>query len=242
MRVYALCTNEGDPSEHRQSEQDQCFAGGQPRLLSEMALPKCHLCSADLSFFFQIAFPQGHVWEGFTLAVFACTDHGHEDQLLPIPIRVPGTENVPATDIRADYFMDYEQSFRYLVFPTHDAVRRHDYVERVKFRRWELSEVDPNEEIESYVGGEPQWYYDPPAEFPVTYASRIPVVFLMQLKNSDYFPTHETAPSQEYLVASDSLTFTYTDNLSDYSLFYGTQLYFFGIEDGTNRRIFVARQ
>src|SRR5579871_1221897 len=214
-----------------QADNDHCFAGGQPALPAEVSLPTCRICYADLSFFFQVGFPQGHVWEGLTLAVFACTDHDHGDQAIPKWIRKPLTD----FDIPSTFFDDYERNYRFLVFPTSKAVRRYDYIERVKFQRWTLVSVPDVDEEESYLGGEPHWMFD--RQRPSTFVSTIPVVFLMQLEADLDFPTYKNAPRQMLMLSPNDQD-EIPSPTPEYDLFLGSQLYFFGIDDGITHRIY----
>src|SRR5207245_569464 len=62
-----------DGNSGRQQEDDLSFIGGSPSLLPDTALPRCQLCHSQLTFYFQVAFPDGHLWQHHSLAVFACT-------------------------------------------------------------------------------------------------------------------------------------------------------------------------
>ncbi|KRG16934.1 hypothetical protein ACA29_02470 [Lederbergia galactosidilytica] len=46
-----------------QKEDDLSFIGGQPRIPENLDIPSCSLCGSEQTFFFQIAFPEGHSWQ-----------------------------------------------------------------------------------------------------------------------------------------------------------------------------------
>ncbi len=58
------------------------FIGGKPCLPSSVSLPVCKICGEPLTFFFQVAFPEGHIWAGKSLAFFFCSSYQkHESGL-----------------------------------------------------------------------------------------------------------------------------------------------------------------
>ena len=59
--------------------------GGVPLIPGATAIPRCKLCNAEQAFYFQVAFPPKHVWEGLSLAVFSCVACVDEEHLIPEP-------------------------------------------------------------------------------------------------------------------------------------------------------------
>ena len=57
-----------------QTGEENSFIGGKPKLPPGTEIPKCTLCGRELTFFFQIAFPENYPWAGKSMAVFDCTD------------------------------------------------------------------------------------------------------------------------------------------------------------------------
>lgn len=72
-----------------QNENYTSFIGGRPRIPDNTTLPKCHICGEPLVFFFQVDFPKSHLWEGKTLAMFACI-HGADKNPLKAMSTQPG--------------------------------------------------------------------------------------------------------------------------------------------------------
>ena len=70
-------------SDRRQPEEEDTFLGGKPKLPPDVSLPSCRLCGKELAFFFQVAFPQGHKWEGKSMAVFYCVEEWHDRYCIP---------------------------------------------------------------------------------------------------------------------------------------------------------------
>lgn len=52
-----------------QTEADISFRGGVPRMPAELELPHCQKCG-DEQTFFQVAFPEKHLWHGWVMCVF----------------------------------------------------------------------------------------------------------------------------------------------------------------------------
>lgn len=80
MKGYSLCIDE---KQAPQDPQTLSFIGGYPRIPIAEDLPKCQLCGAEQSFFFQVAFPKNHVWRDLSIAVFACTSCDDEKYCVP---------------------------------------------------------------------------------------------------------------------------------------------------------------
>jgi hypothetical protein len=206
-----------DTSVTSQTGYHRSFLGGKPRLPDDEPLPWCQLCGAQQTFFFQVAFPPGHPWKGFSLAVFACTTCAHEDYTIPemLPGRLQGA-HIPENFLNA-----YQVNFRLLVFKTAHGRLRREYVERVRFAAWKLVPADVETAFASKVGGQPAWILGD--ETPALYGEGISLVFLMQLVQDFEFPIVENAPQQARL-----FQFPDMKPLPFYRLFNANALYFFG--------------
>lgn len=56
------------------------FIGGKPCIPPSVPLPVCKICGEPLTFFFQVAFPEGHMWAGKSLAFFFCSATYHKER------------------------------------------------------------------------------------------------------------------------------------------------------------------
>lgn len=56
-----------------QVSEDMIFKGGFPNIPEYLKLPNCPLCNTEMTFFFQVAFPEKHIWYEKVMAVFHCT-------------------------------------------------------------------------------------------------------------------------------------------------------------------------
>lgn len=126
------------------------FIGGIPKLPHDTTNPVCSLCGHEMSFMFQIAFPDDHFWAGKTLALFFCLDcFGHE---FCIP-EMPQGDSLYHVEIPEGFLNSYQRNFKVLVFDTKDGVPCNDYCERVAFRKIDfIAEEKNSEEAEFTVG------------------------------------------------------------------------------------------
>ena len=238
MSAYVL-----EPVEEEQCPEDTTFIGGFPRLPAEVELPRCGLCGAIQTFFFQVAFPSDHIWSGNSLAVFACTMCATQKHWIP-PMFY--TTKKPL-DIPDEFFQNYQINFRFFVFQTNEGQLRYDYTPRVSFLRWHLLPVEDDyleEEntIDEYgmfskVGGRPIWLQFDNA--PTTLSSYIPMHFLLQVEHDFEFETVTGAPPQRVIDAQTGKLI-----LSDepYYLFLGGAVYLFGTPEPDQRLVYVVIQ
>lgn len=150
-----------DASEHPQSVQDLSFKGGLPNLPDRFDLPYCHFCQLPLTFFFQIAFPEKHVWQGRIMAFFYCTalEHGtgpcgYEDDWVDI-VYTEDYKHLP------DGILDsYQKNFCTYVFNADEETNlQGKFAERIAFERLTFEPIDPNERHDGVtkVGGKIAW-------------------------------------------------------------------------------------
>lgn len=117
-------------SQSHQSGTEESFIGGTPNLPTDVEIPRCKLCAAEQTFFFQITFPSKHQWEGMTLALFACTSCAHENHLVPQMLSGP----LPGANIPEGFLLSYQTNFRILVFEKALGAPRTTYQNRVIFK------------------------------------------------------------------------------------------------------------
>lgn len=136
------------------------FIGGKPCIPPSVPLPVCKICGEPLTFFFQVAFPEGHMWAGKSLAFFFCSAdyHKHKDkEQLPCPVHADTKDNfdIPAGELNPE---SYQKMFRAIVFDTSEGVLREDYQERVAYQEieWE-SRKAKDKKTPILLGGEPIW-------------------------------------------------------------------------------------
>ncbi|GIN58212.1 hypothetical protein [Lederbergia ruris] len=230
MSGYALKL---DDSEQIQKENDLSFIGGQPRIPEDLDIPHCQLCGAEQTFFFQIAFPEGHSWQGFSMAVFQCTSCADEEEQIPEMLQVP----LKGADIPKDFLKNYQRHFKLEVFRTKDAIKpREDYEEKILFRRWLLEPTTKNDEMNK-VGGQPTWLLED--EAPATYNGEAPMTFLMQLSEGFQFDLVKDAPAQIRIGLRGNPE---PSPNRYYELFLANQLYFFGTMEMTDPLVYVLTQ
>lgn len=227
---YVLKT---DASTDTQSEKDYSFIGGLPRIPEKTALPTCRLCGSELTFFFQVAFPNDHAWANLSMALFACTSCVHEEYFIPKMLDGP----LPGINIPENFLTDYQKNFRVLVFKTEEGRLRHDYTEKVAFKRWQLVSSNRDSARETKIGGMPGWLLED--EAPATYNQTTPMVFLMQIQEDFPFDKLPDAPPQIML------GLTQEPEPSDdpyYELFLGNNVYFFGTKDSDDPLVYILTQ
>ncbi|MED2970982.1 hypothetical protein P4361_01665 [Fictibacillus sp. B-59209] len=220
-------------SEETQSQSDLSFLGGKPRVPKSIDIPKCELCGEEQSFFFQIAFPENHKWNEFSMAVFACTSCAHEGYFIPEMLE----DELSGINIPSDFLREYQKNFRIEVFKTTDGAIQTNYKEKVKFKRITLIEEIDKEIFNNKIGGSPNWVADD--ETPGSYNKTEPMVFLMQLLEDFKFEKLPDAPSQV------KLSFTKKQEPSNrdyYELFLGNNIYFFGTASLENPLVYVLTQ
>jgi hypothetical protein len=220
-----------DETRQSQDETDLSFIGGTPRLPGSLEIPLCTLCGASQTFFFQVTFPEGHVWGGLTMAVFACTSCANEDYFIPEMLQAP----LHGVVIPEHFLETYQRNFRVLVFEGRDGVLRRDYGEKVKFRAWKLVPA-PADAEGTKLGGRPTWYLDD--ETPASYG-KVPMVFLLQIPEEFRFEKVAGAPPQMKLDLAGRVK---PSPLPFYSLFLRNNLYFFGTQTRTDPHVYILTQ
>ena len=215
----------------QQTGQEDCFIGGKPKLPAGSAVPKCGLCGAEQTFYFQIAFPYDHIWAGLTLAVFACTNCADGDFL--IPEMLPGI--LPGANIPQEYLLRYQRNFRFEVFQTTEGQIVKDYNERIRFRRICLGRC--NGSNIGQVGGMPTWILDD--ESPDVYNSTTRMCFLLQVGRGAKFEIIENSPPQRELGLSGDPE---PSPFDFYQLFLGNEIYFFGTDSSALHLVYALTQ
>ena len=217
-----------------QTPEEDTFIGGKPKLPPDVPLPECPLCGKDLTFFLQAAFPQGHPWQGISLALFYCTDTWHERLSIP---EVPNVRNLNNADIPSQFLRQYEQTFRALVFDTSRAVLREDYQERVAFQALFPAKSNRSRpDAEGTLGGEPVWIMGWP-ERPATVDGERKLTLLMQVREDIRFPKLPDAPPQVNPFLRSGLS-----TQPWYNLFARGRVYFWGTEEPSDMPVYISVQ
>jgi hypothetical protein len=170
-----------------QNPDRKSFQGGSPVMPADIESPRCRLCDAELTFYFQLEFPAKTAWTGRTLCMFACT--ACQDMKYIVPNRPPGY-TVEKVVIPDGYIEEQQINFRTLVFEnTQVAVLRSDIVARFDHQPFEFQRLrDNNKSYESKIGGRPYGQYEP--EVPLSYMGSA-MTFLMQLDSEWIFKVRE---------------------------------------------------
>ena len=195
--------------EYEPQENQQSYVGGKPSLPAGTMIPTCQFCSQAQTFMFQIAFPAQSIWNGRTLACFACTRCANEDFLIPEML----TDARRGCNIPAGFLTSYARNFAFLVFRTEDARLVDWYAEQVAF----LGLRKGRRSAPGYfgkIGGTPKWLLDD--ESPASYQTTVPMGFLMELSTTAPFRESFSAaavrggggdfPSQSYFDADANVT------------------------------------
>ncbi len=209
------------------------FIGGIPKLPHDTTNPVCSLCGHEMSFMFQIAFPDDHFWAGKTLALFFCLDcFGHE---FCIP-EMPQGDSLYHVEIPEGFLDSYQRNFKVLVFDTKDGVPCNDYCERVAFRKIDFTAEEKNsEEAEFTVGGRPIWLMG--RETPGNYASNQKLKLLFQIREDFKFPKLEEAAPQ-----ADEFSKTKLSPYPWYDLFARNRIYFWGTNPKKDPKVYISVQ
>ncbi|ARU60930.1 hypothetical protein CBW65_07420 [Tumebacillus avium] len=222
-----------EQGEETQVEIHTSFIGGIPHIPSDYELPICHLCGEQQTFYFQVAFPDSHLWAGRTMALFSCTSCAHKDYLIPEML----SGELTGADIPAGFLETYQKNFRILIYKTSSGTKRDDYKEKIKYKKINLVEnadqyIDANK-----IGGCPNWILDD--EAPATYNKDLDMFFLMQILEGATFEIVPGAPSQIVLGLSGEPE---ASNSGYYELFLGNNVYFFGTESKENKSVYIITQ
>jgi len=222
-----------DPSNQHQNESDRSFIGGYPSMPDSMEIPVCQLCGAKQTFFFQAAFPEGHIWHDLSMAVFACTSCAHEEYLIPEMLQ----DTLPGVDIPKGFLESYQRNFKINIFKTKEGIMRKDYQEKVQFKRWNLTPVSENAISENKIGGQPNWLLED--ESPASYNSTVPMFFLMQLMEDFKFDIVPDAHPQIIISLRGKPE---PSEHRYYELFLANQLYFFGTNNRSEPLVYILTQ
>lgn len=195
-------------------------------------VPRCKLCNYSMTFFFQVSFPNGHPWQGYSIAVFSCTHCKSDDY--PIPEMPPGN---PAGMRIPDGFLDsYQKNFRILAFPSEHGKARPECTSSIRYRRWTLEVADDPFAPGNKLGGFPNWIlYD---ETPESYED-MPMVFLMQIAENYEFELLKDSGCRTSL--EESLQSMFEPHVKR-KLFLGNQCYFFGTASPEKGLVYVITQ
>ena len=217
-----------------QTGEENSFTGGKPKLPPGMEIPKCTLCGRELTFFFQIAFPEGHPWAGKSMAVFDCTDTWHGDFCIP---ELPKGPSLNKIDITADFLSQHQRTFRVLTFDTEAGAVVEGYQDRILFQPLDITPEGKTDRSWDFVlGGRPVWIMGKP-EKPASIAGVKKPLLLTQVRENFRFPIHPDAPK-----AADPFTPSGRSPFPWYSLFTGNRVYFWGAADGGREWIYVSVQ
>jgi len=207
------------------------FIGGKPRLPVGKSIPSCKLCGASQTFFFQLAMPQGLIWEGSTLAVYQCTKCVDENHLIPEMV----VTGLSGANIPAGFLEQYQKNFAFVVFPTNDGAVVSDYKESISFSEIQFIK---GAAVGSFgkLGGEPNWLLED--ESPSTYGENVQLVFLLEIVPNFPFKIIRNASPQMEL---DIMGEPSPSPLDYYQLFIGNALYLFGTSSG-NKAVYAITQ
>lgn len=215
-----------------QSEQSLSHAGGYPNMPANLILPKCQLCGANMTFFFQLEFPKEHQWKNKIMAVFACTSCSPKENITPL--MSPDFKHIP------DHFLDtYAKNFFITAFSkAENPIMRSEYIPKIKYEVIEIIRPVPKY-FGTKLGGKPDWRIS--NDFPENYMGN-KFTFLLQILDDFEFPFHklEDAPPQSEYPRFTFDTGYRTDDR--YVLFGGVPLYFFGTLDTDNPQVYVMNQ
>lgn len=201
------------------------FIGGRPFLPPGVGIPACALCSARMCFFFQVALPPGHGWQGALVAMFQCVACCSEDALIPEMLSVP----LPGAGIPGGFLARYQTNFRVIVGDAASASCRSDYEPLIERRP-----IDPSS---WRIGAEPEWLLED--EAPGSYESFEDPVFLFQVPFGTAFPVSAAAPPQKTLDLEGQVV---DADRRHYELFLGNASYFFGFGRPAGERAYVVTQ
>jgi len=227
-RCCALRVGEAAP----QGPADHSYIGGIPKLPAGRKTPRCNLCNNEQSFLFQIAFPQGHFWDGFSIASFICTLCADERFLIPEMLQ----QGLFEANIPKGFLDDYQVNFSFLVFKNENLASHNSYKPRVRFKRLEFEPVEQDFEG-SKIGGAPSWMLED--ESPRSYAGVHPMFFLLQLRQEFQFDLYEDAPRQVELALDGTQKIS---SLAYYQIFNGNSVYLFGTENRTEPLVYAVTQ
>lgn len=221
-------------SGRQQTKEDESFIGGKPKLPPDMPLPVCRLCGKEMAFFFQVAFPQGHKWEGRSMAVFYCVEEWHHQYCIP---ELPHSPSLDKADVTADFLAQYQRNFQTLVFDTGKAVPVDGYREKIAFQSLAITQEDKTDgRWDMVMGGRPVWIMGR-REKPASVAGDRKPVLLLQVREDFKFPILPHAPRE-----ADPFFPTKVSPFSWYSLFARDRIYFWGGQSQEKEWVYISVQ
>lgn len=222
------------------------FIGGRPCIPPSIPLPVCKICGEPLTFFFQAAFPEGHMWAGKSLALFFCsaTYQKHKDkEMLPVPVHKTDRDNfdIPGGELKPDR---YQTMFRTIIFDTPEGVLRKEYQERVAYQEiiWKPSKAK-GKKVPIILGGEPVWTgrMNYGKERPATYDGK-PMDLILQVAENFNFDKLPDAPAEmeESFLGPEPFTPRKAPN---YTLFFEfNRVYLWGTVDPADPAVYLSVQ
>jgi len=220
-----------------QNFSERSYIGGVPMLPNGESVPVFSKTGREMTFFFQIKFPDDHKWRGHIVSVFMVTDYADADTYLPdlpSPLR--------AASLNREFFSNYQTFFRIFIFEEGDASFCNSYTQVLAFHELHTSVPAQGASVAfARIHDRPEWILDD--EAPDNYEGDVKAVtFLFQTRIDYDFKKVPGAPRQqvENTIAGGT---GFVDKFSDnYNLFVANELYFFGINDGDDRHIYIVPQ
>lgn len=220
--------------EKNQLATDSSFIGGIPKLPTGTSIPICTLCGHEMTFMFQIAFPEGHIWEGKTFALFFCLDCFGDEYCIP---EMPQGSSLYQVEIPEGFLDTYQRNFRFFVFDTKDGEPLQNYKGRIPFQQIEITPDRRNSRDAIFtLGGRPIWIMGQD-ETPGKYAGTEKLEFLFQIKEDFKFPKLENAPPQADPFSPNNLSI-----FPWYDLFARNRIYFWGTSSQDNPKVYISVQ
>lgn len=221
------------------------FIGGKPCLPPSIPLPVCKICGEPLTFFFQVAFPEGHIWAGKSLALFFCSSYQKHESGAWLPPEIHPAEMdlfaIPDGELDAKA---YQTLFRAIVFDTSDGIPREDYQEWVAYQEiiWKPSRKKARS-VPIILGGEPIWigHRNYPKRRPASYRGK-PMDLILQIAENFNFEKLPDAPPEMNKCYLQNRPFE-ARTQPDYTLFCEfNRIYLWGPEDPSDPVVYINVQ
>lgn len=195
------------------------YIGGKPMLPADVSMPVHPESGSQMTFFFQVLFPEWHKWAGKLISIFCVTDDFVLDRILPEMV----TYNESGYNVDSDCIQFKQDFFKIIVSDVKQCTEKKEYKEVLRYQALEISKDETNSF--GFIGTKPIWLLDD--ESPFTLDGKGFFEFLFQINIDLYFPKIESAPKQktESFEETSGIRDCYID---DYSLFAGNAVYFFG--------------
>lgn len=215
------------------AEQDS-FLGGKPKLPPGTPLPRCGLCQKEMTFFFQVAFPQGHPWQGRSMAVFYCTDTWHDAYCIP---EFPPNQPLKGAQVTREFLSQYQRNFCVLLFDTASAAPVEGYQERIAYQPLTPTPEETTDPAwDLVIGGRPIWIMGK-AEKPASVAGEKKPLLLLQLREDFKFPILPATPKAASPFFPGGLS-----PFPWYDLFARNRVYFWGAKAEGKEWVYIAVQ